>query len=85
MKWTVQDRFGNAIYLTEERWRHILESRPELEPHFDRFLETLRELLPENNHLVVIVIFKTRLDEDGNYVPNNFVVTGWAKYIRPKK
>jgi hypothetical protein len=39
--------------------------------------------LPENNHLVVIVVFKTRLNEHGKYVPNNFVVTGWAKYIRP--
>ena len=105
-KWTVQDRWGNTIYLTEERWRHILEARPELESYFDLLLETLRtgrrkqdalipneyryykpfdELLPDNNHMVVIVIFKTRLDEDGNYVPNNFVVTGWAKYIRPKK
>jgi hypothetical protein len=28
-KWMVQDRFGNTIYFTEERWRHILESRPE--------------------------------------------------------
>ena len=105
-KWTVQDRYGNILYFTEERWQHILESRPELEPYFDQFLETLRtgrrkqdplipneyryckyfnELLPENNHLVVIVIFKTRLDEYGEYVPNNFVVTGWAKYIRPKR
>jgi hypothetical protein len=25
-KWTVQDRFGNEIYLTEERWHHILEA-----------------------------------------------------------
>ena len=105
-KWTVQDRKGNTIYCTTERWQHILESRPELEPLFDRFLETVRtgrrkqdplipneyryykhfdELLPENNHLVVIVIFKTRLKEHGEYVPNNFVVTGWAKYIRPKR
>lgn len=104
-KWTVQDHYGNTIYFTEERWQHILESRPELEPHLDMFLETLRigrrnqdplilneyryyrrfdELLPENNHVVVVVIFKTRLDEQGQYVPNNFVVTGWAKYIRPK-
>jgi hypothetical protein len=103
-KWTVQDRYGNTIYFTEERWQHILESRPELEPHFDMFLETLRtgrrqqdplipnenrysqrfdELLPENNHVVVIVVFKTRLNEQGQYVPNNFVVTGWAKYIQP--
>jgi hypothetical protein len=105
-KWTVQDRYGNTIYFTEERWQHILESRPELEPHFNKFLETLRtgrrkqdplipneyryyqrfdQLLPENNHVVVIVVFKTRLDEQGQYVPNNFVVTGWAKYIRPKR
>lgn len=105
-KWTVQDRYGNTIYLTEERWQHILNSRPELEPLFDEFIETIRtgrrkqdalipneyryakrfdELLPENNHIVVVVIFKTLLDETGNYIPNNFVVTGWAKYIRPKR
>ena len=23
--WTVYDRFGNAIYLTTERWRHIID------------------------------------------------------------
>lgn len=100
--WTVEDRYGNSIYMTEERWNHILESRPELEPYLDNFLETLRsgqreqdalapneyryfkrfdKLQPENNHLVMIVIFKTRLDEDDQYVPNNFVVTGWATYI----
>lgn len=105
-KWTVQDRYGNTIYFTEERWQHILESRPELEPYLEHFLDTLRtghrrqeplipneyryykrfdELLPENNHLVVIVVFKTRLGEDGKYTPNNFVVTGWANYIRPKR
>lgn len=105
-KWTVQDRYGHSIYLTEERWRHILESRPELEAYFELFLETLRagrrrqdplipneyryfqyfqELLPENNHLVAIVIFKTGIDEQGAFVSNNFVVTGWAKYIRAKR
>ena len=88
--------------MTEERWEHILGSRPELEPYFVQFLETLRTgrrtqdplipneyhyykrfdaLLPDNNHLVVIVIFKTGLDEQGRYAPNNFVVTGWANYI----
>ena len=38
-------------------------------------------LLPENTHLVAIVIFQTQLDAQGQYVPNNFVVTGWATYI----
>lgn len=96
-KWTVRDRYGNIIYLTEERWHHILESRPELEPFFGEFLDTIQighrkqdamipneyryfksfdELLPENNHLIAIVIFKTRVDDDGNYI--------WAKYIVPK-
>ncbi len=105
-KWTVQDRKGHTIYCTHERWQHILESRPELEPFFEMFLETVRtgrrkqdslipneyryykrfdELLPENNHLVVIVIFKTGIDENGKYIANNFVVTGWAKYIRLKR
>lgn len=105
-KWIVEDRFGNTIYFTEERWRHILESRPELKPFFDQFLETLRAgrrqqdplapneyryykkfdaLLPENNHLIVIVVFRTRLDEYGKYVSNNFVITGWAQYIYSKR
>jgi len=101
-KWMIQDRFGNTIYLTEERWRHILASRPELEPYFDQFLETLRTgrrqqdslipneyryyqrfdgLLPDNTHLIMIVVFKTQLDADGEYVANNFVVTGWANFL----
>lgn len=41
-KWTVQDRYGNTIYLTEERWQQILESRPEMEPLIEKFLDTIR-------------------------------------------
>lgn len=105
-RWAVQDRYGNPVYLTAERWQHIVESRPELEPHFDKFLETLRtgrrrqdtlipnkyryykrynELLPENNHLVLVVVFHTRLNKQGQYISNNFVVTGWANYIRSQR
>ena len=101
-KWTVTDRYGNTIYFTEERWLHILEARPELEPYFALFLETLRtgrreqdaiipneylyrkrfkELLPENSHLIMVVVFKKQVDAKGAYVANNFVVTGWANYI----
>ena len=50
-----------------------------------RYYKRFEELLPENNHLVVIVIFKMYIDEHGKYAPNNFVVTGWAKYIQPKR
>jgi len=41
-KWVVRDRYGNEIYLTEERWKHILEYHPELEGHLDDVLETLK-------------------------------------------
>ena len=101
-KWILQDRYGNTIYFTEERWLHILESRPWLEPFFDLFLETVRkgrrhqdsliqnsyqyyckfdELLPENTHLIVVVIFKRQPDKSGEYISNNFVDTGWANYL----
>ena len=101
-KWILQDRYGNTIYFTEERWLHILESRPWLEPFFDLFLETVRkgrrhqdsliqnsyqyyckfdELLPENTHLIVVVIFKRQPDKSGEYISNNFVVAGWANYL----
>jgi hypothetical protein len=101
-RWAVQDRYGNNIYFTEERWLHILESRPELEPYLDLFLETLRlgrreqdplmpneylynkrfnELLPENSHLILVVVFKQQMNAKGEYIANNFVVTGWANYI----
>jgi hypothetical protein len=101
-KWMVQDRYGNIIYFTEERWQHILESRPEFEPYHALFLETLRagrrqqdplipneyryykrfdELLPDNSHLILIVVFKKQLDDNGKYISNNFVITGWANYI----
>ncbi len=100
-RWTVQDRYGHTVYLTAERWQHILESRPELEPYFDQVLDTLRTgyrkqdalipnkyrysrrvdaLLPGNTHLVIVVVFQTQLDAEGRYVPNNFVITGWATY-----
>ncbi|HRJ40267.1 MAG TPA: hypothetical protein PL105_00230 [Caldilineaceae bacterium] len=40
--WTVQDRYGNEIYLTQERWEHILEKHDELTGRFDDLLDTLR-------------------------------------------
>lgn len=42
-KWTVHDRWGNEIYLTFERWLHILERHDELTDLFDEVLLTLRQ------------------------------------------
>lgn len=42
-RWTVRDREGNFIYLTEERWTHILENHPEVEFYEDHLKTTLEK------------------------------------------
>jgi hypothetical protein len=41
-QWTVSDRNGREIYITEERWLHILSKHYELIGHLDDVLDTLR-------------------------------------------
>ena len=40
-RWTVQDRYGNSIYLTQERWEHIIDERnhPEM-VDYEEYLKT---------------------------------------------
>ena len=42
--WTQHDRYGNEIYLTVERWEHIIDSmnHPELKPYLKYIRETIR-------------------------------------------
>lgn len=42
--WTQRDRFGNEIYLTHERWDHIIDpdNHPEVESYFHLLRETIR-------------------------------------------
>lgn len=42
--WTVYDRFGNVIYLTAERWGHIVDpdNHPEVKAFLDLVAETIR-------------------------------------------
>ena len=44
IRWTVKDRFGNSIYLTQERWEHIIESinHPEMEEYEEELKETIK-------------------------------------------
>jgi len=42
-KWMAQDRDGREIYLTEERWNHILERHPYLQDHLEDVLDTIRQ------------------------------------------
>jgi hypothetical protein len=43
-RWTVYDRYGNEIYLTQERWEHIIDSlnHPEMRNYEEHLKETLQ-------------------------------------------
>ena len=42
-KWAVHDRYGNEIYMTQERWDYILRYHDELDGLLDELLDTLRK------------------------------------------
>lgn len=107
-KWTVQDRYGNTIYLTEERWRHITDpaNHPDMEGYCDhlrkaiqtgrrrqealdprkyRYLQFFDDLIPDNNCIVAVVRFKFDVDESGNTVENNFILTAYQKNIERRR
>ena len=44
LRWTTVDRYGNTIYLTEERWNHIVEpvNHPELEDYEDYLQDVIQ-------------------------------------------
>lgn len=101
-KWTVEDRYGNEIYMTQERWDYILRYHDELSGLLDEFLDILRHgrrkqepadpnkykyyrrcpaMPPEYNTIVVVVKFSTRVDSEGTFMPNHFVITAWGTFI----
>ena len=45
IRWVVQDRYGNQIYLTEERWAHIIAdtNHPEMESYEESLKATLKK------------------------------------------
>jgi len=44
IRWTVSDKNGNSIYLTQERWEHIIEAinHPEMVEYEEELKETIR-------------------------------------------
>ena len=43
-RWTVRDRYGNPVYLTQERWEHIVceTNHPEIEAYEDYLKMTVK-------------------------------------------
>jgi hypothetical protein len=44
IRWSIQDRYGNSVYLTQERWEHIIEdiNHPEMQEYEEELKETVR-------------------------------------------
>ncbi len=44
-RWTVQGRYGNPIYLTQERWEHVIDktNHPEMEDYEEYLKTTIKE------------------------------------------
>jgi len=41
-KATIIDKYGNQIYITEERWLHVIAGHPEMRNNFEYLLKTIR-------------------------------------------
>jgi len=52
-RWTVRDRQNNEIYLTQERWEHLIDpdNHPELAEHEEQLKETVRSGKREQDDL----------------------------------
>ncbi|MBE7528846.1 MAG: hypothetical protein HND44_23305 [Chloroflexi bacterium] len=104
IRWSVKDRYGSEIYLTHERWQHIIEpiNHPEMTDFEDHLRATIRQgqrkqdglnpqkyryslafddLVEDNTHIVAIVLFRFRVGQAGELLPNNFIVTAYQKEV----
>jgi hypothetical protein len=93
--WTQRDRYGSEIYLTWERWEHIVTGHPQMEGQLDRVQETLkagrRQQDPINPHRYHYKRWYKDLPEDYNCVvvvvivkpieQERFVVTAYLDYL----
>lgn len=53
IRWRVQDRYGNSIYLTQERWEHIIDplNHPEMEDYEEGLKETVQSGMRKQDSL----------------------------------
>jgi len=90
---TVRDRRGREIYITGERWKHIVEGHEELSGHLDEVLDTVQKGRCKQDAILPYKYTYTRHCEDlpGDFdrivvkvifTPegNNFIVTAWPDH-----
>ena len=94
MREEVQDRYGNTIYVTDERWQHIFTSHHQLRGRRHEILSTIRSgkrsrdpSLLDKFYYAKPFLFKGRLKlievvvlfRWRNNQPNNFVLTAYPR------
>jgi len=71
-RWTIHDHDNNPIYLTQERWDHIVENHPEManvETHLKTTLQRgRRRQEPLNPRKYRYAFFFNDLTEDYNHI-----------------
>ncbi len=93
MPWSTQDRYGNEIILTDERWQHIVDGHWELTNLLDEVLETIQlgRRKQTANDPSKFQYSKRFSDLPYGYthilvivrlVPNKFVITAYPKRVR---
>ncbi len=90
--WIQRDRFGNDIYLTYERWKHITDQDQETiklgrrrqdpyDPHSYKYYWPFPDLPDDNTHLVVCVRFHWEVEPDGITREEKFVTTAYFQWF----
>ena len=91
----IQDRYGNHIELTEERWSHIVTYHPELENCREKIIETIQKGRRRQDALELekykyirkfndLPLSYTHLVAVVKMIRNNFVLTAYGMEKRSR-
>ncbi len=72
---TAVDRYGHDIYLTDERWRHIIEQHPEMINYKPHLVRTIRDGKRNQHHLQLdTFVYTKRFDDLPRGMTHVFVI-----------
>jgi hypothetical protein len=75
LKEIIKDRYGNEIYITNERWEHIFEYHPDMTSCQQHILKTIRTGSRKQHHLQLdTFIYKKRFDDLESGMTHIFVI-----------
>jgi len=85
MVFVKKEKFGQAIRLTEERWRHINERHPETEKHLSKIQSTIQNpsIVVKNQYNIGERYYHKYFKELNNYLivivecKKNFIITAF--------